>query len=153
MNRWDQQLDVVNCTRHFEDICNENAYVCPTVGKNYLHRRSKYFGLYRNKHVELIAHIDAVVDVRDGSAEVLWQNVERGNDSLISDARSRLQILRPNELPKRIFLLSDPHLTEFEKDTPGGMRPSRQYFDISGLNASDFGDLARKLNGKAWSQV
>jgi hypothetical protein len=153
MESWEQQLDVVNCATHFEDIFRENTYICPVDGKAYRHKRSKYFGLYRNKKVELVANIDAVVDVYADRSEVIFKNVDVPNESIIGTARTRVQQLRPNETTKRVFLLSGCYATEFVKDTPGGMFSSKQYFDVSTLNVADSMDLAQKLNGKSWSEV
>jgi len=153
MESWEQQLDVVNCAKYFEDIFRESTYICPVKGNSYQHRRSKYFGLYRNKTVELVANIDAVVDVHAGGSELLWKNVDALRESLIAVARTMAQQLRPNEFPKRVFLLSGCYPTDFYKDTPGGMFPSKQYFDISELNVADSKDLALKLNGRGWSEV
>jgi len=153
MADWEQRLDVVNCAKHFDDIAGYSVYICPTQGNNYSHRRSKYFGLYRNKSVELVAHIDAVVDVGAESAQVVWNNVDAPSAALISAARGKHQQLRPGQFPKRVFLLSDCHMTDFRKDSPGGMFPSKQYFDVGPLGASNSRELAARLNGRSWSEV
>jgi hypothetical protein len=54
-----------------------------------------------------------------------------------------------------VFVLGMPIGTHFVKDTPGPMRSSRQYFDLTRLptEATQTADsLARALDGMMWSQ-
>jgi hypothetical protein len=60
---WTTTLDVVNCAKYADDVIRNEAYVCPPKGNAFQHRRSRYFGLYRNKKVEMISEIDAVIDI------------------------------------------------------------------------------------------
>ena len=60
---------------------------------------------------------------------------------------------RTYEFPLRVFLLGEPHETDFRKDSKGGMVGSKQYFDIGELAPEDSRDLAEKLKGRSWSDL
>jgi hypothetical protein len=60
---WKHRLDVVNCSVYFDSVLAHKIYTCPAEGGAYTHRRSLYFGTYRNKCVEQISKIEAVVDM------------------------------------------------------------------------------------------
>jgi hypothetical protein len=151
---WNRWLDVVNCAGLPEDILEDNVYMCPAAGGAYMHGRCAFFGMYRNKLVEKIAEIRAVVDVEtESSVSIKWKNVETDNAALSKEAVAVVMKNRPDELPVRVFLLGQLHDTEFRKDSPGGMMGSKQYFDISFLEAKDAKELAELLNGKTWSDM
>jgi hypothetical protein len=154
LSSWENYLDVVNCARLPTDILEENAYLCPATGGSYSHGRCKYFGMYRNKTVECVALIKGVVDVEDDEVAVLkWKNIKESDERLIALAKEKVRKLRPNDFPKRVFLLGAPALTEFRKDTPGGMQTSKQYFNIAPLKATDAVELAARLRQITWSQL
>ena len=154
MQKWETVLDVVNCARRADEVLAEQVYICPSIGSAYTHQRSKFFGVYRDKCVEHIFFIMAVVDVLDARrAIVLWRNVPEPNDDLLQKATSFVRRLRPGEYQKRVFLLHDGAETSFTKDTPGGMQGNKQYFDVAGLNCLTPADLARELSGQVWSQL
>jgi hypothetical protein len=149
---WGNYLDVVNCAGWPDDVLNHNVYMCPAAGGAYNHYRCKYFGMYRDKKVEKVALIKAVVDVNtDWTALKKWKHVNDSDDDLIQQAIDKVKLLRPTELPIRIFLLGDLYDTEFIKDSSGGMQGSKQYFDISKLQVKNEKELAEKLKGKTWS--
>lgn len=152
---WQNWLDVVNCARLPEDVIEKNVYRCPAEGGAYSHRRCKYFGMYRNKCVEKIALIKAVVDVEStDNARVLWKNVpEESEEFLKNVAKEKVALLKPDTDPTRIFLLDQLYPTDFRKDTSGGMRGNKQYFDISVLKPEDAEELARALTGRTWSSL
>ena len=151
---WQNWLDVINCAGLPDDVLIGNVYMCPAEGGAYSHSRCKYFGMYRQKKVEKIAIIRAVVDVESASqAKLLWKNVEEKTADLLSEAQNKINTLRPGEYPTRVFLLGSLHDTEFIKDTPGGMLGSKQYFNISKLNAEDEVSLADLLKGSKWSEL
>jgi hypothetical protein len=54
---------VVNCAGVSEDVIDGKVYMCPASGGVYSHARCKFFGMYRNKRVERVALIEAVVDI------------------------------------------------------------------------------------------
>ena len=148
---WKYRLDVVNCAKLPDDILNGEVYMCPAQGGAYSHKRSMYFGLYRNKKVEKIAIIEAVVDVEDrATGEMRWKNVEGKDDALIQKAIEKVISLR-DEYPTRVFLLGDLFDTEFKKNTRGGLMGSKVYFDLSSLHPEGGKDLALKLSGEEWS--
>lgn len=149
---WQRYLDVVNCAGLPEDILVGGVYMCPATGGAYNHSRCKYFGMYRQKRVERVALIEAVVDVELGVDENLkWSNVDREPKQLCELARKKVTELRPDEGPTRIFVLGPLYETDFQKDSPGGMMGSKRYFDISGLQVKTAEQLADALKGKQWS--
>lgn len=127
--------------------------MCPAEGGAYSHGRCKYFGMYRQKKVEKLALIRAVIDVETLSkAKLLWKNVNEENSTLLLEAQNKITSLRPGEYPTRIFLLDILHDTEFIKDTAGGMLGNHQYFNISRLKTEDTTSLANLLKGRTWSE-
>jgi hypothetical protein len=151
---WRRRLDVVNCAGIPDDVISGGAYLCPATAGPYNHARCKFFGMYRNKRVEKVALIDAVVDLEDDEkATVKWRNVSGDNDDFVSRARAKLAQRRAGQYPTRVFLLGPLYDTDFRKDSPGGMQASKQYFDVGSLDAADASDLASKLQGKTWSQL
>ena len=149
---WQRWLDVINCAGLPDDVLEGNVYMCPAKGGAYTHGRSKYFGMYRQKRVEYVTDIEAVIDVEDKStATLLWKNTDKSTSKLLELAKDKVNTLRPNEYPVRIFILGRLCETNFIKDSPGGMLGSKQYFDISRLNPENAEDLANKLNSTIWS--
>ena len=149
---WQNYLDVVNCATMAYEIREGNAYICPAQGGSYNHSRCKYFGMYREKRVECIALIRAVVDVlSDTTANLRWKNTEETDAELTQSAKSILQQFRPGDYPHRVFVLDKVHETHFVKDTKGGMFGSKQYFDISSLGVKSAEELAKALEGKTWT--
>jgi hypothetical protein len=149
---WSNYLDVVNCATMYREILDGNVYLCPATGGHYNHRRCRFFGMYREKCVSLVALIRSVVDVTNPtSATIRWKNTDDTNDDLIKLATAAVQRFRPDRYPVRVFVLEQPVKTSFTKDTKGGMLGSKQYFDISHLNAKSAEELAQKLQGKTWS--
>lgn len=151
---WPRWLDVVNCAGSADDIMVKNFYTCPTTGGSYNHKRCKYFGMYRNRCVERVALIEAVVDVEDnGKTNVKWQNVPRPKNEVANLAKKKLAQWLPGQYPARVFLLGPLYPTDFRKDTSGGMFGSKQYFDVGPLNVKGSEELAGVLSGKSWSDL
>jgi hypothetical protein len=110
--------------------------------------------MYRNKRTEQVAIIEAVVDVEPtGNATVKWRNVQGSKDELQKRAEAKVQKLRPEDFPTRVFLLGPLHATDCQKDSPGGMFSSKQYFDVGHLKPDGAEPLARALSGKTWSEI
>jgi hypothetical protein len=150
---WTEWLDVVSCGGLPDEVKDGNVYLCPAVGGAYSHSRCKYFGMYRNKTVESIAHIDAVVDLIDESTDELkWNNTDTLKGELIQRAREKLKKWRADTFPTRVFLLGPHYETRFHKESRGGVRGKR-YFDIGSLNVKDAKELAEKLRGKPWTDL
>ncbi|MBD2088733.1 hypothetical protein H6F67_02505 [Microcoleus sp. FACHB-1515] len=148
---WKYRLDVVNCKESFDGVLKHKIYTCPAQTGAYNHRRSLYFGTYRNKCVEQILQIEAVVDLEsEDEASLVWSNVNRPEKELIQTAIERRQKIGESWYPVRIFVLDDMHPTNFVKASSGGMFGSKQYFDIGKLKATDTADLAQKLRDKTW---
>ena len=151
---WQRYLDVVNCAGLPEHVLVSGVYMCPTAGGAYNHSRCKYFGMYRQKRVERVALIEAVVDVELGVGDNLkWLNIECEPRQLYERAQKKVTELCPDEGPTRVFLLGSLYETDFRKDSPGGMQASKRYFDISELQVETAEQLAEALKGKRWSEL
>ena len=149
---WKYRLDVVNCAKYFDLVAEHKIYTCPAQRGSYNHRRSLYFGTYRNKCVERISKIEALVDlISPSEANLAWKNDSREDSDLINIAVERRQKTGESWYPVRVFVLGDLHPTNFKKTTSGGMFGNKQYFDVRSLEVENAGDLANKLNGKSWN--
>jgi len=146
---------VCNCAGIPDDIIDHEVYMCPARGGAYSHKRARYFGMYRGKRVRKVAEIEAVVDVQtDGSAELLWRNVEAPPAELVQRAKQKKAAVRPDvDHALRIFVLGRLYPTAFVKDTPGGMMGSKQYFDVSSVEARGAEELAEQLKSKKWTEL
>lgn len=150
---WKYRLDVVNCKQSFDSVVKNQLYTCPAKGGHYSHRRSLYFGTYRNKQVEKIAQIQAVVDLESDSEAVLkWNNSSLSKEEVVDRTRVKRSSHEDSWYPARAFLLGEVYHTDFRKDTSGGMYGSKQYFDIQHLKAETAKELAEKLAGETWSK-
>lgn len=151
---WRELLDVVNCAGLPEDITEGGVYMCPAEGGAYTHGRSRYFGMYRKKSVEIVSEIQAVVDVDlEGDVATLkWKNVEGKDEDFKERAKSKVIERRPDEGPLRVFLLGPLFETAFRKDSPGGMQSSKRYFNIASSEAQNAEELAQRLSGRVWSE-
>jgi hypothetical protein len=148
---WKYRLDVVNCRVSFDSVFQNQVYTCPAKGGQYNHRRSSYFGTYRNKCVEQIAAIEAVVDLESkDDAKLVWRNDNRSEAELVNIAIERRQQIGESFYPARVFILGHLFSTNFSKASSGGMQGSKQYFDIGNLDVKNAEDLAIKLRGKTW---
>jgi hypothetical protein len=149
---WKRLLDVVNCAQSFNTISLHHVYMCPAEIGHYNHKRSQYFGMYRNKCVEKVGVIEAVVDLEsDQESTLKWNNSAKPKADLINQAKKKKDCWQFVNYPMRIFLLSDLSNTNFMKDTPGGMFGVKKYFDVSSLGANSATELAEKLRGKTWT--
>lgn len=152
LSSWEHLLDVVNCAGIPDEVVKGNVYMCPAKSGAYNHTRSKFFGMYKDKKVQFVARIEAVVVIHsEDKAMIQWSNTNSSDEtSLISIARGKHTNWRPREFPTRVFVLGPLAKTEFHKGTKWGLRGNKRYFDISALNPVDEEDLARKLQGKDW---
>ena len=159
---WMYRLDVVNCGATMNEI-ESGFYACPDTGRNYKHKRAKYFGVYRDKTVSIISEIRANVileyDIDSESIKgnsIKWKNTEEDDRILIEEAIEKLMHAEKWRLDEvkgvnlQIFLLSNKSDTSFKKDTPGGMFGSKQYFEGIPKKIKTAEDLAKALNGKEW---
>lgn len=148
---WKYRLDVVSCRISFDSVIQHKVYTCPAQGGQYNHRRSLYFGTYRNKCVEKIAAIEAVVDLEsEEDTKLVWRNNGKSEVELIKIATERRQKIGESFYPARVFILGDLFPTNFSKASSGGMQGSKQYFDIGKLQVENAEDLATKLRDKTW---
>ncbi len=153
LGTWKTRLDVVNCAGTLQRVLDQQAYACPTSGGAYSHARSRFFGAYKDKKVQHVAEVEAVVDVGPRDEAILWKNGAAADGDLKARARNALLRWGDGLMPGRVFLLGDLHDTEFTKDSKGGMFGSKIYFDVTSLEASDAGALAASLRGRPWSEL
>lgn len=144
---WKSRLDVVNCAGKPDEIRLGKVYMCPTTGGAYNHRRSRFFGMYKDKAVRLVSEIYGLVELSsEVEAKAIWNNGHLQEPDLIKEARSRHTEYRPGRFPSRVFVLGEQYETNFMKAS-APMRTSKQYFQVDSESAED---LARFLNGKIW---
>jgi hypothetical protein len=149
---WKYLLDVVNCAGSMQQI-EQGFYACPNTGGSYRHKRAKYFGAYANKNVSKIFEIKAVVIISPNSDEdlLVWCNDDTTKeDVIINDARKKLDSTTLQE-SYQVFLLENGRDIEFKKDSKGGLFGSKIYFNDIAKDCKDITELAKKLNGKVWS--
>jgi hypothetical protein len=152
---WRSFLDVINCAGYPDEVTVGGVYMCPAQSGSYEHSRARYFGMYRNKQVERVAEIEAVIDVDLAAVDptsLKWNNLGTNINTFTHRAIAKVQEWRPNEGPTRIFLLGPLFPTSFLKDSRGGMRGSKQYFDIANLDVTDASQLATALHNRRWSE-
>lgn len=148
-------LDIVNCATRAYEIEEGGVYMCPTKGGAYSHRQCLYFGLYREKVVDSIADIKAVIDVyTKDKSEILWINGDNSPLDCQKKAIDQALHFRSDRLPIRVFVLGERFSTNFKKDSPGGMFGSKTYLNVNkvGVSVSGARELATKLNNKLWSE-
>jgi hypothetical protein len=160
LGSWQTQLDVVNTAMWPEHVAVHQVYTCPATGGAYAHRRCRFLGGYAKKTVTHVAEILGVVRLgADGHGAVEWKNVEIPDIELVASASDRATAAwggREFEIDRLAFVLGSPVATAFTKDTPGGMRGSRQYFELAKLpggTPTDAVSLAAALNGRHWTEV
>ena len=157
---WLNRLDVVNCARQGDEVVRSGAYACPMEGSAFQHKRSRFFGLYRKKKVEMVSEIEAVIDIIDIKSKqykLKWKNVEYSDQEIVDKAdeivkhKIELNTLGPRQ--RRLFLLGRLFPTDFNKDTERGLYGAKTYFDVSEYEATDARALADRLTNVNWSQV
>ena len=159
LGSWQTQLDVVNVATWPEHVSRHRVYTCPATGAGYAHRPCRFISAYHHKVVSHVAEIRGVVRLAtDGTAELQWSDESRPAEALVASARERSAHAwgEPRDYDLLAFVLDTPVPTHFEKDSSGGMRGSRQYFDLSKLppgSCDSATSLARALNGLRWSDV
>lgn len=154
--KWKYLLDVVNCSGTLEEI-EQGVYMCPDTGGAYSHRRAKYFGPYSNKKVSDIFEISAIVVIEKnlGDAKIKWKNKNIKDETLIEQAKQKLQnwqwrIDENKSVPLQVFLLENRQETNFIKETSGGMLQSKKYFWDIATDCKNSQELAEKLRDKNW---
>lgn len=161
---WKYKLDVCNCANTIDHPVSYNVYTCPATGGSYSHKRSRYFGAYKNNHAQYVSEILGVVDINSKDPEdtnILWNNSEvisspdtLTNEKLVQEAIERKYTTRPDTLENaRVFVLGEMHKTAFRKGSSGGMMGSKQYFEVADLDISNASELAEALDGMDWSEL
>jgi hypothetical protein len=108
--------------------------------------------MYRDKKIEQVALIEAVVDVvAPNEAAVKWQNVPGTKEEFMRRAEAKVDELRPGAFPTRVFLLGPLHATDCRKDSAWGMWSSKKYFDVGFLKVDGPEHLAAQLRNLSWS--
>ncbi|MGI8640895.1 MAG: Swt1 family HEPN domain-containing protein [Pyrinomonadaceae bacterium] len=150
-----ESLDIVNCANadFRRTVFAHNVYLCPAKSGPYNHKQCKYIGIYWEKRVGAVSEIEAVIDIySESEATVYWINGNKNVEDYIARAKEKALLLRPNDLPIRVFLLENLHTTDFIKDSPNGMFGSKIYRNVEELEPANAEDLAKKLRGKSYSE-
>ncbi len=157
---WKTTLDIVNCASSINEA-KMGLYLCPDTKGAYSHKRTKYFAPYKNKKIESIFEIDAVL-IMNYDKEIVIERIKYNNSDypfqklktkaieLIKKLPHRIDELK--KYPLQIFLLSNEAHTEFIKDSNGGLFGSKKYFHNIAKDVSNSKELATKLQGKVWSE-
>ncbi len=155
--KWKYLLDVVSCSGSLAEI-EQSVYMCPDSGGAYSHRRAKYFGPYSSKRVAEIFEINAIVVIEKnlGEAKIKWKNTKITDETLIEQAKQKLQnwqsrVDENKSVPLQVFLLDNREQTNFVKKTSGGMLQSKKYFWDIAIDCKNSQELAEKLRDKSWS--
>ena len=158
---WRYLLDVVNCVKSMNEI-KAGAYMCPNQGRSFSHKRARFLGTYQQKMVPSVHEIDALVTCEpDGkNYQLEWKNNQQSENKLIERAKIMIQKIDPlhvddvQQTGLKFFLLGAGAQTAFIKDSPGGLRGAKVYFDgiAKTLKANTVTTLAQKLNGRKWSE-
>ena len=163
--KWKNRLDIVNCSRLYDEVIAANAYICPDGNGARSHKRSRFMGLYTGKNVAQVAKVLGVVVVglRDGilTTEVKVDNADisskdtkaeltnRAQEAIASNHRLRTDV---QDYDHQLFILSDLHSVCFEKDSRFGMRQTKRYLENLPREVKSSEELATFLYGKKWSQ-
>ena len=158
---WQTTLDVVNCSWSIDEV-KEWYYVCPAVWGSHKHKRCKYFWAYKNKKVEMIFEIDAVLIVNRKDNKIVVENLLYKNTdiddkelkkrakNIINNRNSRIDgIFKDN--PLQVFLLSNKKQTNFYKESKWWLFWSKIYFSLP-TNIKNIEELAEKLNDLSWEE-
>jgi hypothetical protein len=157
---WESTLDVVNCASSMDEA-KKGFYSCPDSKGAYNHKRTKYFAPYKNKKVESIFEIDAVLilnynngivveTIKYNNSKYSQKELEDRALGLIQEFPHRIKELQ--RYPLQVFLLSNEEKTDFIKDSKGGLFGSKKYFDDIAKDVKNSKELADKLKGKVWSE-
>ena len=145
-------LTVVNCAGTLDDVLEAGFYACPAAPGPYSHQQKDFLGLYRDRSVQHLARIRAVVDVVNGhAATIYWSNLPAENAAHCAEALR----VRPNwpydNLALRIFLVTPWADTDHQKVSPGGMQQSKRYFNFDDLPGDvTVQQFAQHLSGIDW---
>jgi hypothetical protein len=156
--RWEDLLMVGNCRQHWKDFAQHRAYVCPATADafdpKFKQFRAKYFAPFVSREIRYISSIEAVVRLKTKTdAEVLWNNGDQDEETLIALAREKLDQSSAARPPCLVYLLGDLKGTEFVFDGQGTLSGSRQYFNVGDLKPTGVADLAEKLRSVVWSAL
>jgi len=158
---WKHIIDVIPCYGTIEQNEKYNCYSCPNTGGAYWHSRAKYIGFYKNKRVDVIGEIDAILNIKSSKQEdweIRWNNTNKPENELLSRARNILENddyygIRDLKEGKGILLFL---ISNFKKDinwvkeTSGGIM-GRRYFRFSEIK--DIDDLTDQIKDKTWGET
>ena len=152
----DDLMVVVNMAKWPDDFLVHRMYSCPATDvdftPSYKHYPARYIANYVSKGAPYVGVVAACVHLRKESPDrVLWKYDDLNDEEAIQRAEEVRAITRRNGRPCLVFLQSQLSATGFVYDTKGGLMGSRQYFDVSSLEAADVKSLAKKLRDVPWS--
>ena len=155
--KWKYLLDVASCRNSYDQVIENNAYICPAGGGQRKHRRAKYLAPYKDKKVEYIYTVRAnvIVDINKTHAKVEWNNSGEKKEVLINAAKNLIDSIKGRteenmKVPLQVFLLKDGQKTMFQKGSKGGLYGSKTYFWDIALGCKSSSELAEKCKDKNW---
>ena len=149
----DQTLLIINCAKSWQEVVQNQVYICPVQGASSNFKPARYFGVYHNLTVSHVANIEAVIDVDEQhNTTVRWLAGGGAEADYRARAVEKTTKLRQQaDFPVRVILLDYLQATGFKKGSRGGMQNSKQYLDVSSVGVNSAGYLAGKLWDKSWS--
>ena len=154
LEKWKYQLDVINCAQSIDKV-RKGYYICPNSGNAYSHKKSRYFGAYSNKKIDVIAEIRGIVIIRKDGAEIKYKMKNSEEEEKILLEMAQKIIIEDNEEideEKQVFILENiKDNINFVKNTPGGLQTSKFYIDVK--NIETISELELKTKNKTWGNV
>lgn len=155
---WKYRLDVVNCAGRPEEVETDSVYICPDTGRSYSHKRAMYFGAYKDKKVHHIYTISAVLSVAEacGEVKVKWHNDQGiSSNKLKNKAMAMVRKYREQEnrtTPLQVFILDNEREVSFVKESKGGLRATKVYFETIAKDCKGIDELADRIDKRSWSE-
>ncbi len=159
LQTWMHTLNVVNCATSWQNIVDSACYCCPDTGRTYSHKRTRYFGTYKDKCVQYIYEIDAVVSVSENgtNATIKWCNADNQDEKAICNKAKetvKKYCHEENKIkPMQVFILGERREVNFKKDSTGGMWGTKLYFKNIAKGCKGIDDFAELLKDKTWSDL
>lgn len=146
------------CGKSYEENIQYRLYYCPASRPM---RSGAWLGIYANKAVKAVGKIELRVEVSRVAGTLQIDPAVEPSDLLRIEQAERAATTRWPDLlkvPMTFYLCSDMELTEFKKDSPGGIAGHR-YFDLSKLRdrnqpltAKSIADELRTRHWSEWGQ-
>lgn len=117
-----------------------------------------YFGAYKDKKVHHIYTISAVLSVAEacGEVKVKWHNDQGiSSNKLKNKAMAMVRKYREQEnrtTPLQVFILDNEREVSFVKESKGGLRATKVYFETIAKDCKGIDELADRIDKRSWSE-